>query len=80
LTISRVSGGAGSPFSAEQPLHLYLDATHFRAAEGFVTAPWPPGVVRLRAVLTDEAGDVALEDELTLHVLPPPPSGKMPHV
>ena len=58
--------------SKERPLHLWLNGERLRTDEGWLVARVPPGMLHVRAAVTDAWGDVVLENHTTLHVLLPP--------
>jgi len=54
--------------SAGRPLHLWLNGERLRTDEGWLVARVPPGRLHVRGAVTDDWGDVALENETVLHV------------
>jgi len=58
--------------SAARPLHLWLDGERVRTDDGWLVARVAPGGLHVRGAVTDDFGDVSLENETRFDVMPPP--------
>ncbi|EKX34959.1 hypothetical protein GUITHDRAFT_118890 [Guillardia theta CCMP2712] len=72
--VVRLNAWGYPTISPRNPLHVYVNGRHYRTDDAFIVIPVQPGTCHIRVAITDAFGDIVMESNANVTVLPPPPA------